>query len=528
MATTADSSAVSPSRNACSALSWPTGDLQQGRFVQWLAGLNANDPPLHNGLLGVNHNRRFVTGYFVLFKDRFDFWNRPLEAAEGRNPCGRILLSGVWSFETVSNGFILNYKGRKIGMHVRTNADLHEWSQALLSVLAPQDGVGAPASGKATSSSAGGLVPSKATSSSANTDTPRAPSPRRSKSADKPLRSLSNTKPRTEDSFKRLREQLRHCVGLVPPAQIKSFFDPEGAGARPVADVAQMLKNMLNPGEAGAASGTPSGDATRDVDLLVKALDSQSNGMVKTGDLVSMITDQRFFDQQATKMKKMRRGASWCPRVAELKKKVTVDPEETAQNAPLSARGRKRNYFEERSTGLGLIVNTSSNLRRDGGFNYSNYGVASKVGTSASERQLNTGSNKDAIADKVNSHRIIDKQPGPGACPWTKINHASQNTRADPETARRREAKADTKREGFDKIGGDEKHITRPCTMVTEKLTGTNRQAVVVRKQKDAWDIPAKVTDAGRSSMGWARPYEHSISDKMRPLTSNIQSRSKQ
>lgn len=46
-------------------------------------------------------------------------------------------MSSIRGVETVSGGLILNLGGKKVGIHVGGNDSLHQWSKALLTVLAP-------------------------------------------------------------------------------------------------------------------------------------------------------------------------------------------------------------------------------------------------------------------------------------------------------------------------------------------------------------------------------------------------------
>eukprot|EP00927_Polykrikos_kofoidii_P056019 TRINITY_DN5019_c0_g1_i2.p1 TRINITY_DN5019_c0_g1~~TRINITY_DN5019_c0_g1_i2.p1 ORF type:complete len:1594 (-),score=222.29 TRINITY_DN5019_c0_g1_i2:236-5017(-) len=131
-------SATQPAKaSAASKPRWPNDELKDPHLERWLAALADKDPPVHHGLLGVQPQGKLVSGYFVLFRERLDFWNRPAEAATGMRPRGRIQMSDVRSIESVSTGLIMNYKGRKMGLHVRCNEDLQQWSNALLGVLAP-------------------------------------------------------------------------------------------------------------------------------------------------------------------------------------------------------------------------------------------------------------------------------------------------------------------------------------------------------------------------------------------------------
>jgi hypothetical protein len=58
---------------------WATVELDDPTLKNWLQQLKLKDPYLMQGLLGVQPKNQFVTGYFVLFKDRLDFWRSQFE-----------------------------------------------------------------------------------------------------------------------------------------------------------------------------------------------------------------------------------------------------------------------------------------------------------------------------------------------------------------------------------------------------------------------------------------------------------------
>lgn len=101
----------------------------------WVASLPSL--PVKAGVLGVQDLGRILPRFCVLFEDRLEEWDQPLDAAHGRRPQRRIAAKDILGFETVGSGFILSLGSKKIGVRVRSNEDMHLWSQALLSVLAP-------------------------------------------------------------------------------------------------------------------------------------------------------------------------------------------------------------------------------------------------------------------------------------------------------------------------------------------------------------------------------------------------------
>lgn len=110
-------------------------EVNDERFQHWLQTLP--EKVVHWGLLGFQHNQRLAVRLTILFKDRMDSWGSALQASFGVKEDSRILMSSIRGVETVSGGLILNLGGKKVGIHVGGNDSLHQWSKALLTVLAP-------------------------------------------------------------------------------------------------------------------------------------------------------------------------------------------------------------------------------------------------------------------------------------------------------------------------------------------------------------------------------------------------------
>jgi len=110
-------------------------EVNDERFQHWLQTLP--EKVVHWGLLGFQHQQRLAVRLTILFKDRMDSWGSALQASFGVKEDSRILMSSIRGVETVSGGLILNLGGKKVGIHVGGNESLHQWSKALLSVLAP-------------------------------------------------------------------------------------------------------------------------------------------------------------------------------------------------------------------------------------------------------------------------------------------------------------------------------------------------------------------------------------------------------
>mmetsp|Transcript_34306 Transcript_34306/g.79997 ORF Transcript_34306/g.79997 Transcript_34306/m.79997 type:complete len:1326 (+) Transcript_34306:60-4037(+) len=110
-------------------------EVQDERFQHWLHTLP--EKVIHWGLLGFQHQQRLVVRVSLLFKDRLDSWSSASSASCGLKEESRILMTSIRGLETISGGLIVNLGGKKVGIHVGDNENLHQWSRALLSVLAP-------------------------------------------------------------------------------------------------------------------------------------------------------------------------------------------------------------------------------------------------------------------------------------------------------------------------------------------------------------------------------------------------------
>lgn len=91
--------------------------------------------PIHHGLMAVLQENEMAWRFFALFTDRLDCWMKPMDAASGINPMLSIPFSSIKSVETVGGGFRLSCWETKFGVHVSSQADLRDWSRALLQAL---------------------------------------------------------------------------------------------------------------------------------------------------------------------------------------------------------------------------------------------------------------------------------------------------------------------------------------------------------------------------------------------------------
>lgn len=73
--------------------------------------------------------------HFALFRDRLDSWDRLVDMASSRAPVSSIPIGEVRSVLTVSSGLVLHLRGRKVGLHAATKAELQSWCEALSIVI---------------------------------------------------------------------------------------------------------------------------------------------------------------------------------------------------------------------------------------------------------------------------------------------------------------------------------------------------------------------------------------------------------
>jgi len=99
------------------------------------------DAPLHSAILGIQHGGCLSNKFFVLYRDRLDYFEDKKDAVSGVRPLGRIALAEVREYEAYGSGFILKLLGRSIGLHVPADDDPKLWttflSQALSNNIAP-------------------------------------------------------------------------------------------------------------------------------------------------------------------------------------------------------------------------------------------------------------------------------------------------------------------------------------------------------------------------------------------------------
>eukprot|EP00929_Paragymnodinium_shiwhaense_P000984 TRINITY_DN101198_c0_g1_i1.p1 TRINITY_DN101198_c0_g1~~TRINITY_DN101198_c0_g1_i1.p1 ORF type:complete len:1402 (+),score=358.06 TRINITY_DN101198_c0_g1_i1:116-4321(+) len=487
-----------------------TEGLEDSRLQAWLQMLQAKDKWVHHGILGVAPKGQLVSGYFVLFQDRLDFWNRPAEAASGLRPAGRIQISDVRSLETVSTGLILNYKGRKLGLHVGNNEDLHVWSSALLRVLAPA----APSNeGQGDARGRGGSAQVRS-----NSAPPRSGGPLRL--------------PLEEDVIDRLLEVFQGILGRrVQRAQKLKVLDIKKTGALLPDEFRRLVKHRATE---SAPLHAPELDAFIEAMILVYGVDERGAFSVEK---IVDFTEKGAVTDMTKKYKGNAKGPGWVPRVAQLSKvrKVFVDPEEEALTVRKPC--RRTSILRSRSMGIGLVVNTSDRSTRPGGTRWNDDvgTVSSKVtgDAEAEPSQLVLRRNIEKERPEINGklitgERVLTPRSRSAGPLSAKINHASLDRYADPDIS--------GKNRTYGKLCDDvAKTIVRadagitmltPRADVTEKVNAFNadgsRPPLRPKAQygNNLGNPMGKVTDAHREDKAWgaAAAYKTSSIHKALPL----------
>jgi len=96
--------------------------------------------PIHQGPLSIQHTGRLMKKYFVLYPERLDYFESPVDAVSGQKPLGRIALSEVMSHEMFGTGLILDLLGRKVGLKADHDSDVKQWDKVIkqaMSALRP-------------------------------------------------------------------------------------------------------------------------------------------------------------------------------------------------------------------------------------------------------------------------------------------------------------------------------------------------------------------------------------------------------
>jgi hypothetical protein len=473
--------------------SWSTACLDDSQLLAWQQVLAQMDPPLHHGLLGVQPQGQLVTGYFVLFRDRLDFWNNTVEASSGDHPKGRINLTDIRSLEMVNSGFVLNYKGQKMRLHVRNNDELHAWSDALLGALAPPQG--------GTSRGGGGNL-SGGTAQRSNSAPPK-------------IGKIN------ADVLERMRKQLQE---MIPNGGDKfAVFAQRNSDVISTAELARMIfkKN-------GAKSQMLNKTEVQD---FILALTANGSDHIKVTKLINFI-ESGAIPSKGSSHKIVPRVA----RLAEEKQRIEAEQGTLGQTGIRHDLLRRRTFggfaqeakLPDQPAEKSFKMNTYDKHRRDGGWSWKENTVSEKVTVlepgdeerKTVKRQL--ASKDHSVTEKLNGDRVLTPRMDPGDLAWIKINHCSQEIFADPERSRQNLSRSVDG--NHTKIGEENRKPKQPRTCLTEKVTDPGRRPLADTDHKKAMAdrMAEKVTDAGRAGVGWAAPFGEAGSDRCRSLAQRM------
>jgi hypothetical protein len=475
---------------------WSVECLDEPRLQTWLKALAQRDPPLHHGLLGVQPQGQLVTGYFVLFRDRLDFWNSTTEATSGDRPKGRINLTDIRGLEMVNSGFVLNYKGRKMGLHVRNNDELHEWSGALLGALAPAQG----GTGRGSGNLGGGAK-----------DRPKSAPPKVGK-IDK-------------DVLDRMRKQLQEMI-------------PNGGDAFAV--FAQRDSDMISTTELARMIFKKNGAKSQmigktEVQDFILAMAGNGSDRIKVTKLINFIENGAMPGKGNTHQMVPR-----VARLAEEKQRIQAENGTLGQTDIKDSLLRRRTYggfaqevktAEQLAKNISpkpIAVRTHDKCRRDGGGAWKDNAVCAKVTVLEPGDQERKTVDREMLAkdkplaEKTTGERVLTPRMQPGSLDWVKVTHCSQDVFSDPERSRQHGPRGN---EGnHTKIGEENRKPIQPRTCLTEKVTDPGRRPLMDSDYKKAMAdrMAEKVTDAGRTGAGWAAPFAEANADKCRSLAQRM------
>lgn len=107
-------------------------EMQDPRVVSWLEAARGShtDAAYFHGVLWLQRAQKQLPRFCVLYTDRIDSWVSPLEAARRQPPEGRIMLADVRGLTMIGGGFVMNLRGRKMGVYIEDAASRQGWTKA--------------------------------------------------------------------------------------------------------------------------------------------------------------------------------------------------------------------------------------------------------------------------------------------------------------------------------------------------------------------------------------------------------------
>jgi len=504
---------------------WSLADLTELSHVRWLDSIQVSEGLKHHGMLGVRPSGQLVTGYFVLFEDRLDFWNRPQDAANRLKPCGRIKLVDVRSLEVVSGGFILNHKGRKMGLNVRHNDDLHDWSMALLTALAPKS---------PTKASKGFSPPGRSFSQDA-AKRQQSPGKKPNSLAKDPQAAAVWNVSVSQGAIDHVHKMLQDATR----GDEKKLYDAFQKSGPKMDEFEAVTANLLIRWLAKKSSNEGVEKSREEIVAVIDALDSLSHGSVSVKTLVRFHSHgavsraapkkQHHLGSMLTSPNSGGYSHGFVPRVAMLSpKRCFVDPE--AEALCLHVFRSPTDILESRAHVSGMSVDSCGHHPK-AGMNIKGW-VKRDVDEKLAARTMTTSpprvrrESAANVALKITGARKY-KSPNMG-CPsgnmgWSKITLESQGHMVAPGSPLTATANSCLRVDGqMTKVGGEGKYVPMGGKCLTGKISDfpdakakADQPMMICVKKWSAYgpsesEPTLKPQHAGRTATGWADAFKES------------------
>jgi hypothetical protein len=396
-------------------------------------------------------------------------------------------MGDVSSIETANSGFVINYKSRKMALHVRNSEELHAWTIALVGGIAPApNGALSPGVGNLTRNA-----------------------PQRAQSAPPPK--VAKLDP---DLSARVRKQLQ---AMIP--QGGDAFSIFAQAKTDLISSTELTKMIFKKAGSKAKALSPA-----DINEFIFAL-----GEVGQTDQIKIKRLVQFIE--SGDLSKRSGPAPVVPRVA-----LVAKERGAMKRASLSAQGQVTRTSDPLANKNPVFkLETHDSRSKDGGFcwkpgvNWKPHDLAEKLTTlepfdhnkKAVARSCSPKSQIDPdLPDKIGSGwtgeaRVLQTRGNPGSLNWTKINHCSQGDYADPEKSSKNASKGHDGTQ-TSKITEEFKGPPIPPiatnTAFSDKVTDPGRRPLASTRMaaKSTDCILEKVTEPGRVNAGWALPYDKS------------------
>eukprot|EP00929_Paragymnodinium_shiwhaense_P013012 TRINITY_DN120877_c0_g1_i1.p1 TRINITY_DN120877_c0_g1~~TRINITY_DN120877_c0_g1_i1.p1 ORF type:complete len:1304 (+),score=355.19 TRINITY_DN120877_c0_g1_i1:59-3913(+) len=475
--------AVSSMKGSAGVGKWSVAEVQDPQIDRWIEQVKQREKLVHSGCLGVQPKNTFVVGYFALFQDRLDFWNKASDAYTGQRPCGRLQFSDVQSYHATQSGFMLMHKGQRLTLFTQSSQDQEDWAQAMLFAL--PDNV----TGEST-------VPWKV--------------------------KLTMEQSKADA----LQAQLKAALGNNGLAKLQRVADSK-SGNIGADDLVKLVRSI--PGEKAKAL------QDNDLKAFMNALGHHdARGEVNAQQVLNFIAHGGVSlgrgGKRAAPVAPLRRSQSLVPRVALLgnqQRRIFIDPESEAQRNMHSGTfkntvSRKEWIIQNRAHGQGMVVNCSQPTTKLNGSPWKEMDLAGKVNLRSPSRPRAASCEPVFQVDKITgphaNRTVTPASPNGVDCNWAKVTHVSVGCMADPDKAR--SISPSRERDLPVKIGTEKRGVPYSFNAHSAKPQGQRSPALPLSPGRDQpTNITTKVTDTHRADRGWAQPYDQARVDKARSLT---------